>query len=143
MFLYARLVMDNLSDQPNKRLFFEECQKKFPEGLSEAWVQRPEPSKSCLIVRRYERILQRIRRDSSTRYGSKIWEMIRMLLGWLVCARRLLKWQEIQLACCIDLDHEINFEEDRLRHHIRDYCGSLIEASPDEFVRFVHGTTSR
>ena len=66
-----------------------------------------------------------------------------MLLGWLVCARRLLKWQEIQLACCIDLDRDaINFEEDKLRDHIRDYCGSLIEASPDDCVRFVHSTTS-
>ncbi len=36
MFLYARLVMDNLRDQPTKNLFDEERAKKFPEGLSEA-----------------------------------------------------------------------------------------------------------
>ncbi len=76
-----------------------------------------------------------------------------MLLGWLVCARRPLKWQEIQLACCIDSDNDnIDFEQDKLRVHIRDYCGSLIEAPVEkgnatnqehELVRFVHNTTSR
>ncbi|EXJ62014.1 hypothetical protein A1O7_02446 [Cladophialophora yegresii CBS 114405] len=128
MFLYARLVMDNLLNQRTKILFYEELAQKFPKGLAEA----------------YERILTRIRRDSSAKLGLGGWEEIRTLLGWLVCARRLLTWQEIQCACSIDPDKStIDFEGRQLRNHIRDDCGSLIEASSDQFVRLVHGTTSR
>ncbi|KAJ9616538.1 hypothetical protein H2200_000257 [Cladophialophora chaetospira] len=137
MFLYARLVMDNLRDQPTRKMFDEERARKFPDGLSEA----------------YERILQRIKRDFSARNSSNLWETIRMLLGWLVCACRPLKWKEIQLAHCIDLDSDaIDLENEKLRYHIRDYCGSIIEAPPEnqnevdqehETVRFVHSTTGR
>ncbi|KIW70328.1 hypothetical protein, variant [Phialophora macrospora] len=126
MFLYARLVMENLLNQRTKGALYEELDKKFPRGLAEA----------------YERILTRIKRDSSAKWGSKGWEEIRTLLGWLVCARKLLTWQEIQCACSIDPDRAtIDFESRELRNHIRDDCGSLIDASSDQFVRLVHGTT--
>jgi hypothetical protein len=92
---------------------------------------------------RYERILQRIERDSKA-VSPKRWELITTLLGWLVCARSPLKWQEIQLAYCVNPDQDtIDFETDKLLYHIRDYCGSLIEASPSEYVHLVHGTTSK
>jgi hypothetical protein len=92
----------------------------------------------------YERILTRIKRDSSAKWGLEGWEEIRTLLGWLVCARKLLTWQEIQCACSIDPDKAtIDFEGRQLRNHIRDDCGSLIDASSDQFVRLVHGTTDR
>ena len=106
-----------------------------------------------LIRARYGRILERIRRDFSARYSFQKWEAILTVLGWLVCACRPLKWQEIQLAWCIDLDNDtIDLENEKLRYHIRDYCGSLIEAPPEkkneadqehESVRFVHNTTGR
>jgi hypothetical protein len=52
--------------------------------------------------------------------------MIRTILGWLVAARRSLKWQEIQMAYCIDPDaNYIPFEEERLQVHIREDCGSV------------------
>jgi hypothetical protein len=36
MFLYARLVMENLVDQPTQYALFEELDRGFPEGLEEA-----------------------------------------------------------------------------------------------------------
>jgi hypothetical protein len=36
MFLYARLVMENLLSQRKNESLYEELRKKFPKGLAEA-----------------------------------------------------------------------------------------------------------
>ncbi|KIX07723.1 uncharacterized protein Z518_02377 [Rhinocladiella mackenziei CBS 650.93] len=127
MFLYARLVIDNLLDSDTKASFRKELTRDFPDGLEEA----------------YGRILERLERYSGPGADPQKWETIKTILGWLVCARRPLKWSEIQCAHSIDFDHKtVDLESNQLRYHIRDKCGSLIEASSDEFVYFVHSTTS-
>ena len=63
------------------------------------------------------------------------------LLGWLVCARRPLKWHEIQGAISIDLGaQDVDFDERRLRVDSKDICGSLVEKSTDGCVKLVHLT---
>lgn len=69
------------------------------------------------------------------------WKVARKLLGWMICATRPLKWHEIQGACSTDLDDQtVDFDERKLRTHIRDLCGSLIEILPGDRVELVHNT---
>jgi hypothetical protein len=69
------------------------------------------------------------------------WEIAQKLLGWMVCARRPLKWHEIQGAVSIDPDQQtIDFDDRKLRIHIRDLCGSLIQVLPGDRVELVHST---
>jgi hypothetical protein len=69
------------------------------------------------------------------------WKIAQMLLGWMVCAVRPLKWPEIQGAISIDpAEQTVNFDDRRLRIHIRDLCGSLIQLLPGDRVELVHST---
>jgi hypothetical protein len=64
-----------------------------------------------------------------------------MLLGWLVCAKRPLKWHEIQGAKCINLDKQsIQWEFRQFRVAPKDLCGSLVEVRADQTVELVHLT---
>jgi len=83
--------------------------------------------------------MNRIHRHST----EKDWAIIKKLLGWVICARKQLTWWEIKCANSIDVERNIiDFEEKGLVVHIRDMCGSLLEASSDDAVRFVHSTAS-
>jgi hypothetical protein len=65
----------------------------------------------------------------------------RMLLGWLIYAKRSLKWHEVQVLKSIDLDHQtIDFEHRRFRVDPRDLCESLVELQEDGTVELVHYT---
>lgn len=65
----------------------------------------------------------------------------RRLLGWVVCAKRPLKWHEIQCAVSIDLKEEsVDFDARRLRINARELCGSLLEIRPGDRVDLVHRT---
>ncbi|KAF2474163.1 C2H2 domain-containing protein [Lindgomyces ingoldianus] len=121
MFLYAELVMSNLLKQPTKLEFLDETQlERFPNGLEEA----------------YERIVSRIKRTSS----EAEWNVAKKLLGWMVCAKRQLTWKEIQVALSIDFDAQtIEYDDRRLRVHIHDICGSLVQRTGDR-VHLVHST---
>jgi len=64
-----------------------------------------------------------------------------MLLSWLVCAKRPLKWHEIQGAKSINLDKQtVEWERRRFRVDSKDLCGSLVEVRSDQTVEFVHLT---
>jgi hypothetical protein len=79
----------------------------------------------------------RIKRD--TEPGE--WKIAQKLLGWMVCAKRPLKWHEIQGAVSIDLEQQtMDFNDRKLRVHIRDLCGSLIQVSSGDRIELVHGT---
>ncbi|KAH8690547.1 hypothetical protein BGW36DRAFT_411385 [Talaromyces proteolyticus] len=122
MFLFARLVMHNLSNQASRADFsLETSLEIFPRGLDEA----------------YGRIITRILRkdsDADTKYTSK-------LLGWLVCAKRPLKWHEIQGAIAIDLETQtIDFEKRKLRVDSKHLCGSLVEIRAGGTIELVHTT---
>lgn len=71
-----------------------------------------------------------------------VWELVRKLLGWMICVQRPLKWQEIQAAISIDPENSIiDFEDLSLKSHIQDICGSLIVILPDDRgVELVHTT---
>jgi hypothetical protein len=85
----------------------------------------------------YERIMSRIKQNSNPAE----WGIVRKLLGWMICARRPLKWHEIQGAVSTDpVEQTVNFDERKLRVHIRDLCGSLIQVLPGDRVELVHST---
>ena len=63
------------------------------------------------------------------------------LLGWLACAKRPMKWYEIQGAVSIDLENQsVNFEERMHCVHSKDLCASLVEIRSDDSVELVHST---
>ena len=86
----------------------------------------------------YDRILTRIlgpnirpksRRDS-----------IQKLLGWLACARRPLRWPEIQCAAALDLDNGTISHDREFREDCKNLCASLVNLSDDGTVSLVHST---
>jgi hypothetical protein len=71
----------------------------------------------------------------------KQWNIVRKLLGWMVCAKRPLKWREIQAAISIDPNEQtVDFDSRSLRHSVEEYCGSLIQVLSGDRVELVHIT---
>lgn len=90
-----------------------------------------------LRISSYERIIVRI----ATIPNRSERVLAQKLLGWMVCAKRPFKWHEIQGAISTDTEsQEISFNERRLRIHIRDLCGSLVDVLPGDRVELVHWT---
>ncbi|QDS76076.1 hypothetical protein FKW77_005980 [Venturia effusa] len=121
MFLYAKLVMENLLAQATLRDLNHEVDEYFPRGLEDA----------------FERILERIKKTHP-----KTWTLINKLLGWMICVKRPLRWNEIQALVSIDLaKSEIQFDDKKLRSSLQDLCGSLITVLPDgRGLELVHNT---
>lgn len=64
-----------------------------------------------------------------------------MIFGWLVCAKRPLKWHEIQCIQAIDPNEdELGLEKRRFVDDAKTFCGSLVEDHHDGTIRFVHLT---
>ena len=73
--------------------------------------------------------------------SSEEWKIAQKLLDWMVCAKRALKWHEIQAAVSTDpFDQTVDFDELGLRIHIKDLCGSLIQVLPGDRIEMVHST---
>lgn len=90
-----------------------------------------------LMGNSYERIMSRMKRDLK----EPEWNIARKLLGWMICAKRPLRWREIQAAMSIDPETQtFQFEERKLRSDIQDYCGSLIFILPGDQLELVHTT---
>ncbi|KAL2850313.1 hypothetical protein BJY01DRAFT_261588 [Aspergillus pseudoustus] len=125
MFLFATLVMSNLARQPNRREFFNEISAEtLPNKLNDA----------------YARIMARLERD----LDEKQFEYTRLLLGWLVCAKRPLKWTEVQLAFSIDMGtsairNDLDMDL-KLRDDAQELCGSLVQVLKGNRVELVHST---
>ncbi|KAI5820878.1 hypothetical protein BZA77DRAFT_300146 [Pyronema omphalodes] len=121
MFLFAHLVVENLLAQPTKAQFEHELKPNiFPQGLGQA----------------YDRIVNRIYNNTNAAQRSQA----ECILGWVVCAKRPLKWLEIQGALAIDLERGIvDFEGRCLRDDIKDLCGCLIGIQ-DDTLELVHTT---
>ena len=66
---------------------------------------------------------------------------VRKVLAWLACAKRPLKWYEIQGAFVIDLDHGDLNTKQQLREDCKELCASLVEIHSDQSVTLVHSTT--
>ncbi|KAI9766233.1 MAG: hypothetical protein M1840_006647 [Geoglossum simile] len=122
MFLFARLVMNNLFSQNSRiRLRKEMAPEQFPRGLEEAYAR---------IIRRVLTEAEPSDREDAAK-----------LLGWLACARRPLKWHEIQGAWSFDNDAQtFDYEERRLRTDSKELCGSLVEIRHGGVVDLVHLT---
>jgi hypothetical protein len=67
-------------------------------------------------------------------------EYCMMLFGWLVCAKRPLKWYEIQCAKAFDPDTQDIDDKRKFMVKAKDLCGSLIEDMDDGTITFVHLT---
>ncbi|RYP42924.1 hypothetical protein DL770_011966 [Monosporascus sp. CRB-9-2] len=130
MFLYARVVLENLLNQTRlTRLKNEMEHGTFPKGIEKA----------------YERVAVRIFEESSTAER----EDALKLIGWVIHARRLLRWREIQSLFCIDpVIGDVDYEERRLRVTCKELCGSLVDIHhamdikdhPEASISIVHET---
>ncbi|KAG4441876.1 hypothetical protein IFR05_002617 [Cadophora sp. M221] len=123
MFLFAKLVMEHLYALETQDNVLNEIEfYGFPDGLDEA---------------RYERIIGRLQRTLSKTQ----WAITRNLMGWMVCAKRPLRWREIQAAVSMNAEHQtFDFDKRRLRSNIQDYCGSLIQVLSEDRVELIHAT---
>jgi hypothetical protein len=67
---------------------------------------------------------------------------IEEILGWIVCACRPLRWEEIQTAVCISPDPDNpRFDVGRRLHSSPiELFASLVRCHPDGTVELVHGT---
>ncbi|KAE8408885.1 hypothetical protein BDV37DRAFT_268086 [Aspergillus pseudonomiae] len=125
MFLFAKLVMNNLKEQPTKEDFRTETTAAIlPSEIDQAYV----------------RIMERLKRD----LGSKQYEYTELLLGWLVCSKRPLKWTEIQVALSTDIktwgrSSEVNPDR-RLEDDVQELCGSLVQVLKGNRIELVHST---
>jgi hypothetical protein len=63
------------------------------------------------------------------------------LLGWVVCAKRPMKWYEIQAAVSIDLENQsVDYKGRMHRVNSKDLCASLVEIRSDDSIELVHST---
>ncbi|KAF2178004.1 putative zinc finger protein [Zopfia rhizophila CBS 207.26] len=122
MFLLAKLIWINLSGQTSIRGLEEELKPQvFPTEINKA----------------YERIMVRIKQQASP---ARIEEVL-TLLGWLVCAKRSLKWHEIQGLKAINLDEQfVDHERQKFLVAPKDLCESLVEIRSDGTLELVHLT---
>ncbi|GAB1203715.1 hypothetical protein APSETT445_002352 [Aspergillus pseudonomiae] len=84
--------------------------------------------------------MERLKRD----LGSKQYEYTELLLGWLVCSKRPLKWTEIQVALSTDIktwgrSSEVNPDR-RLEDDVQELCGSLVQVLKGNRIELVHST---
>ncbi|OCL02208.1 hypothetical protein AOQ84DRAFT_349486, partial [Glonium stellatum] len=133
MFLYAKIVLDNLIGQGSEAELQDELiTENFPDGLDAAYER--------VVVRILERPT-RSKREAAAR-----------ILGWITCAARPLRWREIQSLFCINLEEGCcNFKNRRV-DSCKVLCGSLVEAQQcnseivseaDTVISLVHDTAGK
>ncbi|XTI89154.1 hypothetical protein V2W45_1469393 [Cenococcum geophilum] len=123
MFLFAKLAMKHLKGQPSR------------EALSEALTPDIFPRN---LEQMYDRLVDRVLKGNNVLMR----EIAERLLGWIVHAKRPLKWHEIQGATSINLDiQDVQFESRKLKVDAKGLCGSLVEyRHSDDTVQLVHLT---
>ncbi|KAI1357570.1 hypothetical protein F5Y08DRAFT_324036 [Xylaria arbuscula] len=133
MFLYAKVVMDNLLAQGCLAEFDQELEVKFPTGLNEA----------------YERIVFRVLDNPARHHTHR--DAAAKILRWLTCAIRPLKWNEIQCLFCIDPHAGVSNTRNRRVDSCKSICGSFVEVDESDHknpstnlvVNLVHDTARR
>jgi hypothetical protein len=87
--------------------------------------------------------MERLRRDLSQ--GE--FKYTRLLLGWIVCSKRPLKWTEIQVAFSTSLQSRHGWNEldmdGKLCGEVQKLCGSLVQVLEGDRVELVHSTARR
>ncbi|KAH6873889.1 hypothetical protein B0T10DRAFT_233779 [Thelonectria olida] len=132
MFLYARVVLENLLRQTSTRRLKQELRPgTFPRGLEAA----------------YERVIARVVKESSEAER----EDATAVLSLVLCAKRPLRWREIQAFFCIrPEDGEVDYDR-FLQVDYKELCGALLDAhqmdnstaGPEDIVQIVHETARR
>ncbi|KAI0098179.1 putative zinc finger protein [Nemania sp. FL0031] len=122
LFLLAKLIWFNLSNGISIAKLDEALEPGgFPTSINEA----------------YHRIMERIAADAPE--GTM--EDVLRLLSWLVCAKRPLKWHEIQGMKSTNLDEQcVALERHGFIKSPKDLCASLVGTREDGTLEFVHLT---
>ncbi|KAG7038967.1 zinc finger protein [Colletotrichum scovillei] len=126
LFLYAVLAVDYLLNQWSKEeLLRKVSSRMLPEG----------------ITKMYDMVLESLK-EKMLDLSSTHWDKTKLLLGWLACAHRPLKWHEIQAIIAYDLEmDEIDFDLRMIRReNINNFLGSLVEVLPGDEIRLMHST---
>ncbi|KAH7164837.1 hypothetical protein DER46DRAFT_608497 [Fusarium sp. MPI-SDFR-AT-0072] len=93
----------------------------------------------------YERLLDSVKNNLVAQPGgSARWERSKLLFGWLICAKRPLRWHEMQAILCFN-PHKlhIDFENDMLRQDMEKYLGSIVHVLDGGYIRLIHSTACR
>jgi len=70
--------------------------------------------------------------------------MAKLLMGWLVCAKRPLKWHEMQAILSYDpANQKVDFDNKMLRQKVTTYLGSLVHVVDGDHIRIIHSTARR
>lgn len=84
----------------------------------------------------YERILGRVLESRSEENANKL----RLILGWIVWAKRPLRWREIQGAISIDTEQPRVDYNRKLADSPKELFASLVELESDGTVQLIHET---
>ncbi|KAF5588538.1 heterokaryon incompatibility protein het-E-1 [Fusarium subglutinans] len=133
MFLYARVVLDNLAAMDSKRDFKDELESDaFPKDLNQA----------------YDRITQRVLQNNRPSRDTSV----KRILGWIICAAKPLRWREIQSRFCIDAEKQICDLDNMRLDSCKRICSSLVDVTncdmfpnieSEQFISIVHETATR
>ncbi|RYP79052.1 hypothetical protein DL771_000030 [Monosporascus sp. 5C6A] len=125
-------VLDNLLHQTSTRRLKREVQPEtFPRGLDSA----------------YDRVIARVLEHPS----EAVREDAMRVLSLVICAKRALRWREIQAFFCISPE-DSEIDHDRfLQLGCKELCGSLVDAhhvddnaaGPEDIIQIVHETAQR
>ncbi|KAI0100545.1 hypothetical protein GGR51DRAFT_532387 [Nemania sp. FL0031] len=121
MFIFADLFSKYLESQLSRAALLSQLDpNKLPVGLDHV----------------YDRIFERMAEmgDDTARASA------REILGWIACARRPLKWAEIQGAVCVDFDNYVVDHARMLSDSPKGLFASLIEIGKDGTVELIHET---
>ncbi|UKZ54067.1 hypothetical protein TrVGV298_007872 [Trichoderma virens] len=127
MFLYAHLAIEYLLQQPTKEKLKEKIKEEMaPKELSQI----------------YEKLVGIVKTELlKLAEGEAHWKMARQLLGWLICAKRPLKWHEMQsILSYVPEQQKVDFDNKMLRQHSSKYLGSLVHVLEGGHIRIVHST---
>ncbi|KAL2681201.1 hypothetical protein Neosp_008808 [[Neocosmospora] mangrovei] len=129
-FLYAHLAVESLLQNITKGDLLREVKEDIlPEGLG----------------RMYEMLLGNLeKRIKIQPGGARVWEKSKLLLGWLVCAKRPLKWHEMQAILSFDAQEaKVDFDNRMLKDDVRRYLGSIVHVLDGDHIRLIHTTARR
>ncbi|KAJ4180923.1 hypothetical protein NW755_011458 [Fusarium falciforme] len=124
-FLYAHLAIASLSQHITKGDLLKEIREEvLPEELGKM----------------YETLLGKVEETIKRRPGgNRVWDKSKLLLGWLVCAKRPLKWHEMQAILSFDAQEaRVDFDNRMLTDDVRKYLGSLVHVLDGDHIRLIH-----
>ncbi|CEF75892.1 hypothetical protein FGSG_10470 [Fusarium graminearum PH-1] len=130
-FLYAHLAIEFLLQQDTRRDLLNILEQGIlPTELGDMSVS---PLLSPLISINLQYKCQR--------GGEAKWRRSKSLFGWLVCAKRPLKWHEIQAILCFDeRELKVDFEDKMMRKDVETYLGSIIHVLDGDNIRLIHSS---